>query len=869
MKLKILIPIITMLLLVPALVNATVSLGYWNGNLVYNTSFEETGKPSNWTVVDGIPDWDNTDQAFDGSESLVHTTDNFLAFPSTAFDKSMKRNYSVAVYCPTTPGTLTAIMYLTNNLRMQMETDGTMRMYHNPSTTNMNPDVLFPIDDWFILQADMDAIGSNFYFINASTGDVIASTGRQTASDTETNNRNVQGTPECFYDLFQSGNGTFQPLGGGEIDTTPPNVTLINLTSEATRNGDPGYLIYNLSKTGEELGLLSGLAKTNDTTPTFHVNTNESARCAVINNNSNLNYSDITAGSAECATTGSTHHICTLPSANETGRGIFNFSIGCKDSVGNEHPVGIKFSVNITTPPASVTSIFISLDGLNESRSYELGSTINLSANCTLSTGDCVVCINFTAPNTGGNFSCNDDFTSFTYNLSILRNENFTGGGKSLTITAGRASVNISSNNLTIMESVSLNITSSGTSTNVNISYFGKTIEFRGDLKTIYLIDNTFIESNEDKIAVNLTYISAGSNFIFVNLSDVSNPINLTFQLSGFDLDLNNEVDYTEHFNGTDGSVGFNETLSFHTDAPLGIFDDFVTNVSDRWEFESCTAPNPILRYTSDGHGNYLEMRNNAGEGESVTCDLIYNDVSADFRNTSRMEFDLLYVLSASRTQNADCSANTNWKFLVTDGTNNIELDTVSVSKSTNPGGTITARQLRNYTLIKKSSDDKIFEVIRNGTSLGNKDFSSLDFTKQIEFKHRLALSASSGSGDCSASGQVFQYEVKWGGAWLNRSTNNGIYKSNGNITSCVDRSTDALSKATLIATDYTPIGTRIDYSLSNNNGTTFEAVTSGITHTFSSVGASNSELCWRAELNSSINITSKILSSEDFFIKV
>ncbi len=129
------------------------------------------------------------------------------------------------------------------------------------------------------------------------------------------------------------------------IDTTPPIITLINLTSE----GGIGQVIdLNNKQRGQN--------KTNDTTPTFFIKTNEATSCAVIDLNRDLNYSDITAGSSECSSTGGLTHTCTLPSANKTGIGLHNFSIGCKDSNGNENLTSTsgKFLINITdsTPPA-------------------------------------------------------------------------------------------------------------------------------------------------------------------------------------------------------------------------------------------------------------------------------------------------------------------------------------------------------------------------------------------------------------------------------------------------------------------------------------------------------------------------------------
>ena len=107
------------------------------------------------------------------------------------------------------------------------------------------------------------------------------------------------------------------------LDTSPPEITLINLTSE----GGLGYIIYNNSP--EQLGNFSGQAKTNDTTPTFFIKTDESSTCAVIDNNKNLNWSVIYSGNTNLDSGApTTTHTLTLNDSNKTRVGLWNFSIG-------------------------------------------------------------------------------------------------------------------------------------------------------------------------------------------------------------------------------------------------------------------------------------------------------------------------------------------------------------------------------------------------------------------------------------------------------------------------------------------------------------------------------------------------------------
>ena len=547
-----------------------------------------------------------------------------------------------------------------------------------------------------------------------------------------------------------------------------------------------------------------------------------------------------------------------------TDLGSHTWSINCTDSYGNFNSEGRSFIVE----QEETADLFFDL--FNDTK-YEFRSIANISANCTEANGlSCLIEIDLNAPGFGFNFSANDNFTSFLFNITTLRIVNFSDGyrvsnGPGQVILSASDTINVTSDNKTIMQSVKLNITSSGTTTNLNITYEDKSITFKGDLKRIYLTDDEFIHDGINKIAVNLSHITAGSSFIFYNLSDI-NPINMIFRLTGFDLDEGNEFSYIEDFNGTDGS-GFNETLSFHADAPLGIWDDMVSNVTDRWQIGECTASTSELRYLTDGHGTNIGLGFGVGEGESAACDLIYEDEAVDFRDTSKAELDLDLHISASRDINSDCSASASWTLYATDGTSSIALDTESVTRGANPGGTTSLIVNRNYTFERTSSDFTIFKVIENGSSLGNKDLSSLNFDEQIKFKFGMGASGgTNGPGTCSASSNTKIYQVKWGGGWLNRSTNNGTYKSIGNLTSNVLVVTDTnISKATLTWEAYEPSGTGVAGYISNACiSSTFEPVTSGLIHTFDTVG---NKPCVRFVLSSSINQTSPIVKKYTFDI--
>ncbi|KKK61793.1 hypothetical protein LCGC14_3010780, partial [marine sediment metagenome] len=356
-------------------------------------------------------------------------------------------------------------------------------------------------------------------------------------------------------------------------ETAPAEILIINLTSECA-GGDCGQVLYNSSSPVDNK--LTCDAKTNDTTPTLSFSTNKTATCAGGQYGFDLNYTDWTTydENSNSSTTGDTNHVWTLVTANATNRtGPHLFSLGCRASDNeNRTSTSGKFLVNITTPIPIPFDLF--LNGLNQSRKYELGTKANISAQCDDSEDPCQVEIDLFAPGYGYNFSSGASITSFTFNITTLRIINFSNGNSSITISSSDT-LNVTIDNKTEILSVSLNVTSTDVTDNLNITVYSNvsfTKTFRGSLRTQYLEYNQFIYENSYVDAINLTFTSGGSDFILSNLTDLINTNNITFDLSGFDLDANNEFHYTEHFNGTSGSKGFNETLSFQADAPLGIF---------------------------------------------------------------------------------------------------------------------------------------------------------------------------------------------------------------------------------------------------------------------------------------------------------
>lgn len=384
--------------------------------------------------------------------------------------------------------------------------------------------------------------------------------------------------------------------------------------------------------------------------------------------------------------------------------------------------------------------------------------------------------------------------------------------------------------------SSTINLSSAGTSSNISINYYGNSKSYEGDLIGKYIKQTEFLYQGEYETSVNISYTTAGADYIYVTVPD--NVNNFSFEISGFDLDQLNEFSYTEHFNK---SANINMTLN-NSDAPLGYFEDFEVNNS-KWTY-SGTGKSRI-EYSN----GYLEI---VADADSYIYST-YNDQAADMKDTSYITSINYYKVQVSGCQ-SDCpdASSATVKLYATDGTDRVELYEEITSCVGICGGT-TIEQVYNFTLEKTASDYKTWVLYRNESSQGTKDLSSLDFDQQI----KLEWFASNNEGSHSVDARWRLHDLFWGGAWLNRYTNNGTYRGVGNFTSSVIQATTTnVSRAILTCTDYNPTGTDIDYFLSNDC-TNFEKVTSGLLHVFTTVG---NHICWRANLSSTLNTTSPVV---------
>ena len=634
------------------------------------------------------------------------------------------------------------------------------------------------------------------------------------------------------------------------------------LSCNVTSEGGEGQQINWSDK--QCLGTGCVIPKTNDTTFTIECTTNEAATCAIIDLNRNLNYSDIKAGAPECSTTGSFKQTCTLPTANKTGIGLHNFSLGCKDISGNENLTSTsgKLLINITSGP----TLIVYLDSFNGSKKYEFpitrsGTVVARVVNITIEAdGFGTTCLTIEDQI---NLSCQDDrIWNYYFNITKVVIEFFSNNLRKINLTTGDDYADFLMDNSTDIIEFTVNATGYGISgypenVEIDVDQDGKKeILMPGQLRGKSIITDTFLADNAVRTRYNISFLSGGSAIINTNTSTVSGITNLTFFVSGYELDEKNEFSYTEYYNGTDGSKPFNETLSYNIDAPLGIFDDFTTNNSI-WSFtQTKGSVPPKLSYTAISGRLRYEQKDPSGSGTNQESTLIYSDAAGDFRNSSRIEFLFDYTLHISGCgDNPPGGRNAFLEFRITDGTSNVFLKSYELPSATQSGAT--QSDSLNYSLINKDyTNDKKWELFINGSSQGNKEL-DFDFTKQIKLQILGRVADFCGGGTYS---RVDLDTIKWSGGWLNRSTNNGTYKSDGNLTQCVQSTPTDVSRTLIEVSDNKPAGTDIEYYLTNEGGNAnpiFGRTIPGVIHTYTTIGNS---ICVRSVLSSTVNQSSPVV---------
>ena len=389
-----------------------------------------------------------------------------------------------------------------------------------------------------------------------------------------------------------------------------------------------------------------------------------------------------------------------------------------------------------------------------------------------------------------------------------------------------------------------------------------------GLIKEDKVVVNDFILNNEpNKRAANLTFPTAGSKPIFINMTTLFAVKNITIPISGYNIDEKNIFNYTEKFNTT--NINVNYSLSYKVDS-LGILDNFVgrtasgsnTDENDtfgKWNASTAGDPNvnPWMRWTTDANGVAILQYRNGGHSAGATVYANYISSNADFRNSSYVSF----YFNLENTCNPNQNAHTKLQFWDKYSTNPAT-DIYEIARTDcGPSSTLSDINYRNITMI--SGDGTNWNIYSNSTFVGTASTSSLNDSVRIGFRFKLYAVDNSGAIPV----KLDLYKVEWSGAWLNYSTLNGTYTGSGNFTSgIVQNTTDNLQRILITPSVYNTQNTSTKIYVSNvcnQFNPPFELASFAPTvHVF---GTTGKYFCWRAELNSTENLTSPIVRRMKF----
>ena len=727
-------------------------------------------------------------------------------------------------------------------------------------------------------------------------------------------------------------------------DTSAPEVIKLNATCE----GGLGQVIYDIENEIDNRQT-APFASTNDSTCTFFLITDEPATCAIIDNNRDLNWTDIYSGNANLDSGApALTHTLTLNQSNQTiGYGLHNFSIGCKNSAGKEalNSSSGKFLMNITNPIApqitlnkpSNNSLF--LKGTNNTILFNFTSTDDDSSNynCDLFIDNVLEYTNSTYNNgtnalftkevtTAGirywNVTCRDNYGNANYSetrqFTIIAAQNHTlyldglndtrkyelgfellsprafhqnitaisYDGTHTCLDLGDELCVIQGDNYTyLINTTYVNLTQFANATNISViapggnatialdnrsdvlSAFYKIsgesssgsypldvsvdedgdgrVEkiFPGELQEDSVVIHKFKYGTNEYNSTNVTYAeSLSAQFTFNASSSILLGGATTLQISGRALDLDNDFDFNEYFNGTQGSVSFNSTIISNSSAPIGVLDDFKSDVGN-WMFPNTGGTTSV---TISGGTMLMEQDSSL----SFAYVRMTDQLRGDMRNSSKFVVEnVTYSLSCTAGSNPGSSSSAAFSIVISDNSSYITLFTASSSCPSNPSTDSDSGSFNFSIESRDYANSQTWEWYQNGVSQGTTYLGSLDYTKPITLMFGFQTpkyNVATASADTTAT------RINMSGGTLFRNTTRGEYESNGNITSGrIQNTASNLARILFTATHYAPNGTNITYYVSNVCSTAnpiFEQVTSGVLHTFTQSG---SAICWRANLQS------------------
>ena len=528
--------------------------------------------------------------------------------------------------------------------------------------------------------------------------------------------------------------------------------------------------------------------------------------------------------------------------------GTYYYNVTATDFVLNKNRT-VTYNVTL-----AASSIKLYLDGLDSDRKYEYYTLANITANFSSCT-DCVVCVdvddsinNLSSPLGSKNYACGTNSVSFLYNISILRVNRLNDSTLFKIITNSSRYAYIDLDNRTIISSFSFNLTgivNTSYPKNVHIDLNADNISeviLLGELRGEQLYVNEFTSDGTVGTIFNITRNTAGTKTIFMNISTngfnrTTNPvINLTFQLDGFDLDKNNEFHTSKNFtnyNNKEGTFGSNIST-------VSAIYDFEDNSTDGWSGNNLTV-------LVQGDDNYLQMSSITPDGERP-CDrppttYTENSTIFDLRNASAFttKLEMFHQWGCGSASNLQLTNS----ITISDGTTDVELWTYTSAPGCGGGGGADVTKMIN---LSGNRTGNVINVYEAGTLYSSPSLSPLSKTARHQLKFKTSSSQTDSGGGCRMDWNL--YNLNMTGIAL--SLLNSNYSANldyNYTTDSLNLSIENIQRAVLTAEVFTPESTSIKYYLSNNNGTDWGEVTSGVPFAFTSTGKNISA---RFVLNSS-----------------
>ncbi len=504
--------------------------------------------------------------------------------------------------------------------------------------------------------------------------------------------------------------------------------------------------------------------------------------------------------------------------------GKYNLTLWANDSLGN-----------INNDSVSFTSVFnLTFNGLGNLTKYEYQTNVTL-----LSTHNITIIVDTNVDN----FSVIAN-TNYIYQIDTLRQNRFNDSSFTKFFNTTE-NFTIQIDTRTDLYNASINITGLDLSGYPIDSYLKIADNYsllKGMLIGDILTNNiTLCSATTETQACNLSFGSPGRQNFYFNISmlivNKSPDYNITFSLSGFDIDTDNQLDFTEYFNDTNLSSSFINSTFTDLATPLYYYDNFQDNQSSSasWDLWDITRTDSRWSYNISGAGfdvedSYLEVW--CEQSKCGTTPLIIRSNSLNFRNHSM--FNMLMSMSTSAGEGgAGCAEDATAYLRITDGTNTVNLVTLFASDSSD------TLSLTNVTVVNNPVDSNNWDVYKAGAysnTISTSTLSSSDWN--LEWWADTSI-----SGSCAPpsvhSAQLKLYKVELGGMALNKSDFSINYTENGTFESKIlHTAPHNISAATIQNVKSSiPDGTNIIYQLSNDNGSSWEITLTDERHAFTSIG--------------------------------